>query len=343
MAHNTRAKWQWKTSGNACSSSDIDDWCSYSDVETVVIEEAFQNKCNEVILNDYHIDFTQLIQICNNDTRKKWPIKRVVSKVDKMKLREDRFMLDSVVPRTSFSEQQYSFLYECYDYFQISGARLLKETTDRQKMVEKAADGLIVEAKKIGKQTEGQWMAEKLLNVKNGTEEEIWGLGVSLYCMETFLYKKLNEIMRLVNDYDKKYEVLWKSKISTFGPFALLLWILGWERGIKEELTVYRGAQLMDNMIEQYRQKHETTSQKTLVQFPAFTSTSRSRRKASGFGNVLFVIKIGKSNGWDVSAYSEYNEEEVLLAPNFYFYISSCEYDKADKKWIIYLRAPGIN
>ncbi|CAF5044028.1 unnamed protein product, partial [Rotaria sp. Silwood1] len=48
-------------------------------------------------------------------------------------------------------------------------------------------------------------------------------------------------------------------------------------------------------------------------QFPVFTSTSRNREKAQQFGKVLFVIEIGESDGYDISLYSELDEEEHVL------------------------------
>jgi hypothetical protein len=145
---------------------------------------------------------------------------------------------------------------------------------------------------------------------------------------------KMNEWMRLVDE--KEQEILWTSKMPTFGPFACLLYIpSGGDR--KKILYVYRGAQLSDNLIEYYRQKSSQPDEQFL--FPAYTSTSRNQAKAEQFGNVLFVIEISDYDSYDVSPYSSYDEEEQLIKPSFAFYIRSCKFDEEKHKWIIHLKS----
>jgi hypothetical protein len=205
-------------------------------------------------------------------------------------------------------------------------------------LIEKAAEGFIDEGKDVGKQKEGEWLARQLLKVKRGTPQEVWECCARLYCKESFLYKKMNEYMRLVGE--KEHEDIWKNKISTFGPFAfLLLWrdVGTYSRDTKK--IVYRGANLSDDLIAQYREKCAATAEcQNQVEFPSFTSTSRNRMKAEQFGNVLFVIELIEYKGRDVSPYSEYDEEEHLLAPNFLFYVRSCVFDEMKNKWAIHLR-----
>ncbi|CAF3132225.1 unnamed protein product [Rotaria sp. Silwood2] len=246
-------------------------------------------------------------------------------------------MSNPIAPSAPFRDPQLGFLYATRQYFNIRrdpdddyGTRLM--------LVEKAAEGFIIEAKKLGKQKEGEWLARQLLKVKRGTPQAVWECCGRLYCKESFLYKKMNEYMRLVGD--KEHDDLWKTKIPTYGPFAfLLLWrdTAAYTRDTKT--TVYRGANLSDDLIAQYRQKCAATSKcQDQVEFPSFTSTSRNRMKAEQFGNVLFVIDINDFKGRDVSAYSEYDEEEHLLAPNFLFYVRSCTFDEIKKKWMIHLQ-----
>lgn len=202
-------------------------------------------------------------------------------------------------------------------------------------MVEKAAEGIIVEAKKVGKAKEGEWMAEQLLKVKKQSRQQLWQCCARLYTMESFLYKKLNEVMRLVDDGNKDHETIWQSKVDTLGPFALLLYELGNQNIKKTYITVYRGANLSNELIEQYR---TAAKEFYIPAFPSFTSTSRNQTKAEKFGNVLFVIDIRQSDGRDVASYSKYpHEEEILINPNFYFYIHSCAFDETKQKWIIHL------
>jgi len=89
----------------------------------------------------------------------------------------------------------------------------------------------------------------------------------------------------------------------------------------------YRGVNLSNDLIEQYRKKcAETANEKenAMIIFSAITSTSRNREKAEQFGNAVFVIEISELNGYDVSPYSGLNEEEQLVRCHFYLYIRSC-------------------
>jgi len=96
-------------------------------------------------------------------------------------------------------------------------------------------------------------------------------------------------------------------------------------------MYLYRGANLSDDLIKQYRQNIGA-----YLTFPAFTSTSRNRAKAEQFGNVLFVIDACPASGTDVAPYSDYPDEEgTLLGADFAFYIRSCTFDQTKNKWII--------
>ncbi|CAF1237356.1 unnamed protein product [Didymodactylos carnosus] len=66
-------------------------------------------------------------------------------------------------------------------------------------------------------------------------------------------------------------------------------------------MSTYRGARLSDDLIEQYRQRSlHQDGPGTICEFPAFTSTSRSRTKAEQFCNVLFIIDIRERHGHHV-------------------------------------------
>ncbi|UJR17963.1 hypothetical protein I4U23_004862 [Adineta vaga] len=106
---------------------------------------------------------------------------------------------------------------------------------------------------------------------KQGTSQEVWQCCTRLYCMESFLYKKINEYMRLVGD--EEYENLWKNKLPIFGPFAfLLLWREVEPYSSNSKKTVYRGAYLSDDLIAYYRQKCIPNIEcQNQVQFPSFT------------------------------------------------------------------------
>jgi hypothetical protein len=334
-----RIEWVWKSNADPWDSEPAQ-WCAFSDVETSIIEEAFQQKLPEAVLDNYFISLKKFVQVSKCDTSKQRPVKRVVNKEEEGKLREARFMPSPINPSSPFGHYSLGgFRKAAHIHFNLPGFAYtyennsLENAVNRRRMVQKAAEGILIEGKKMGKQCEAQWLAQQLLNVIDGTAEEVWRVCVRLYTMESFLYKKLNECMRLEGD--EEYGQLWKSKVATFGPFSLLLYYLG--EYTSGEMTVYRGCNMNDDLIQQYRQKM-LTDPLDMVVFPAFTSTSKNRNKAEQFGNVLFLIDIDRRyDGSDVSPYSEYNEEEYLLAPYFAFSIQSCKF--IQNKWVIHLRS----
>lgn len=333
-----RIEWMWKSNINDLSQSKQEEWHCYSDIETAIIEEAFQEKLSDVVLDDYHIDLKHFLQVSNTDENNRRPVKRTHhAQQEEERLREARFMSNPVLPSAPFRNPQLGFLYATRKHFNIHHDPDDDPDT-RRMLIESAAEGFIIEGKNLGKQKEAEWLASQLINVKRGTAQEVWECCARLYCLESFLYKKMNEYMRLVGE--KEQEDLWKNKVTIFGPFAfLLLWRDEGAYSRNAKMTVYRGAYLSDDLIEQYRQKCAATAKcQDQVQFPSFTSTSRNRLKAEQFGNVLFVIEITEYKGRDVSSYSEYDEEEHLLVPGFLFYVQSCIFDKIKNKWIIHLQ-----
>lgn len=331
-----RVEWMWKSNGDPWNSSQKDEWRSYSDVETSIIEDAYQKNLAQALIDDYHIDLKRSVQISNSNASNQRPVKRVGrdQSTSEPRLREERFMTNPIHPATPFAEQRFllGVFGELFKIFDVDHSAALTEPDKRQEVIQKAAEGIIIEGKLVGKQKEAEWLAQQLLDVKDGTDLEVWECCVHLYTMESFLYKKLNEYMRLCGDSTKMD--LWKSKMATFAPFAYLLQSYCY-KGTGEKTYIYRGANLSDDLIEQYRQNIGV-----YLTFPAFTSTSRNRAKAEQFGNVLFIIHARTSNGNDVSSLSDYpDEEEMLLTSDFAFYVRSCTFDQTKNKWIINISA----
>lgn len=322
----SHVKWLWKSGDNI--------WCNYSDIETEIIEESYKRNESIVALDNYHIDFEHFIQISNNNSNKQRAIKRVVDDNEQVKLREERFLPNPIVPAAPFADlDSNNFVKAVRDHFNLNQLHL-NDDAERKFLVQKAVEGLITEGKKTGRQKEGEWLAQQLHCVENGTREEVWQCCARLYCIQSFLYLKMNEWMRIINDQQQQH--IWQSKIDTFGPFACLLFKpSGNERN--KTFNVYRGAYLSEELIEHYRSKCTKTNEEFL--FPAFTSTSRNQAKAEQFGNVLFVIEISDYDSYDVSPYSAFDEEEQLIKPSFTFYIRSCQFNENKNKWIIHLKS----
>ncbi|CAF1400740.1 unnamed protein product [Rotaria sp. Silwood1] len=338
-----RIEWFWKSDDNPFSNIESSQWNPYSDIENKIIEEAFTKlKKAYVILDDYHIDFEHRVQISNDDKSKQRPVKRVEMNRDEGHLREARFMPNPIVPASSFHDLvglRKVFIEAFMEFFDL---KFEKDWEKRKhEMVEKAILGILHEGQLTGKQREAKWIVEQLEKVKDKTTKEIGKCCTYLYSLESFLYKILNHTMRLIGD--KNHEKVWQSKIETLGPFAFLLYYyLSYENlNRRTGKTVYRGVQLTNEMITEY--KNVARSEDARRSFQAFTSCSLNREKAEQFGNVLFVLTAEKRSAYstlnmDISSLSDYpEEEEVLIRPGRSFKIESVEFDKKKQKHVIYL------
>ncbi len=94
-----RIEWMWKSNTNAWSQSEQEEWHCYSDIETAIIEEAFQEKLSDVLLDDYHIDLKHFLQVPNIDENSQRPMRRTHhGQKEDGRLREARFMPNPVLP-----------------------------------------------------------------------------------------------------------------------------------------------------------------------------------------------------------------------------------------------------
>lgn len=150
------------------------------------------------------------------------------------------------------------------------------------------------------------------------------------------MYKQLNKTMRFIGS--EQHEQIWRSKISTLGPFALLLWDIPFDSTLAPPGTIlYRGVQLSDDSIASFKCDC-LKDPKPLHSFQAFTSCTRDCILAEEFGNTLFVMKTRLAFIADLSELSEYPyEKEQLLLPGISFTIDKIEFDEYKKKHIIYL------
>jgi hypothetical protein len=308
----------------------------------MIIEEAFATGKDHAMLDDYHIDFKHQVQISNNDINKQRPIKRLVCNRDEKRLREERFMPNPIAPNRPYSGRYgfiSPFIKETVKDLNLTKEQLpSKNETIVPMIVEKAALGIIEEGKKFGKQCEAEKLAEKLREKKEAGMKEVWKCCAYLYTMESFLYKKLNETMRVIGS--EEHEQVWRSKVRTFGPFCLLLWDNPFNSNITDPGKIlYRGAQLSDDYIASFKDDSFKGSE-VLRSFQAFTSCTRNRSVAEKFGNcnVLFIMQIQIAFTVDLCPLSEYShEEEELVFPGVCFAIDRLEFDEHKSKHLIYL------
>ena len=334
----TRIQWMWKSSANPFSNSHPVEWKLYSDVENMIIEEAFQTGQKHAILDGYTIDFKKRIQIRNTDGNKQRPIRRMVCNRDDQHLREERFTFTPVDPKRPFGGLYgwiSPFIKEVVKYLNITNEQLPSiDKTNVPTIVERAALGIIEEGKKIGKQREAEQMATMLRKKKYAEFKEIWVCCAHLYSMESFLYKKLNETMRLIGT--EEHEQDWRDKVRTLGPFCLLLWDNPSNcKTFNGGMILYRGAKLSEEQISSF-ENDCSKGNKPIRSFPSFTSCSRNRAKAEKFGNVLFIMKVKHAFSVDLQPFSQYPaEEEELLSPGVCFTVDRVE--KHEKKHLISL------
>ncbi len=105
----TRIEWMWKSNPEPWNSAQKEEWRSYSDVETAIIEEAYQKKLPEALIDNYHINFKQSVQILNSNENNQRPVKRVERgrSTSQVRLREARFMPNPIHPSTPFAEHRF--------------------------------------------------------------------------------------------------------------------------------------------------------------------------------------------------------------------------------------------
>lgn len=330
-------EWMWKSNPNPWSESETETWSHYSDIQNLIIEKAFSKKLPEAILDDYTINFTEQIQISHKNSYNRRPMKRVERQ--SKHLREERFM-DAPIVSKRLVGGEYGwispFIVEVRRYLGLTKEELPSKFPSLiPDLVEKAALGIIEEGKKLGKQCEAEEIAALLREQKNKGIKAVWKRCAYLYSLESFLYKKLNQIMRLIGD--KEQEEMWRSKVQTLGPFCLLLWDDPINTRMKTEMTLYRGANLKPEHLKIYKEMAKPPYE--YRSFQAFTSCSRNRSKAEEFGNSLFIMKVEFAFVTDISQLSQYkDEEEELLGPGVSFRVEVVELDRKTKKNIITLK-----
>jgi hypothetical protein len=170
-------------------------------------------------------------------------------------------------------------------------------------------------------------IANQLSNCKNNSEHEILEQDVRLYTAETFLYKLVNSTLRNED----------MTKIDTLGVYCFILQGHLWSPEKNEEdITVYRGTNINEQMIEQYKLAVGSN-----IRYLAFTSTSKKRQVAEMYtnGNALFIVKLNNSGFLrDISSLSFYpDEEEILLNAGHPLKVIQVEHDLQMNKYLIYL------
>ena len=329
--------WVWNGNEDPFDKSMPPTWKNYSDLENIIIEEAYNKHQPSAKLDKYYIDFKRNLQIFRNDPSKIRQVKRTTEYRNSNHLREGRFTHIPLNPKQPFAGLYgwiSPFIKEVVRDLNITRDRLpSKDQQTRSLVINRAATGFIEEGKLLERKCEGEILAEMLLSVKNDSAQKVWDRCAYLYSLECFLYKKLNETMRLIGS--QEHEQNWRSKVRTLGPFALLLWDNPSNTTpTPPGTTLYRGADLPIEAISAFIDDC-SKEDKPMRSFPSFTSCSRNQAKAEDFGNVLFHMNIKHAFTVDVKPFSKYpDEEEELLSPGCCFIIKKVEKKSKDKYWV---------
>src|SRR3984957_9170525 len=174
----TRIEWMWQSNPDPWSKSQPVEWSHYSDVDNLMIEDAFLAKEPGVMLDGYYIDFKQNVQISNLDEKEQRPVKRLVNKREDKRLREARFMFDPIAPKRPLGGEYgwiSPFILEVRKDLNLDRRQLpSNDETIVPMIVEKAALGIIEEGTEIGKQKSAEYMAKLLREKKDKGIKEVW-------------------------------------------------------------------------------------------------------------------------------------------------------------------------
>lgn len=193
------------------------------------------------------------------------------------------------------------------------------ETLSYGDILRQAIDGLHREGIQDDRRQEAEWIVQHLTPLTKESFDQIGRACVRLYTMDMFVCPLLNKTLR-----DDDF-----SKLDTLGAFAYLLFQFNFAEEFQSFRfvgRVYRGANLSQNQINEYRKSINQTRS-----WLGFTSTSRKREIAESFSqtNVLFIIDIRPTalcSALTVSQISIYpHEDEVLIRAGQYFTIQRVE------------------
>jgi hypothetical protein len=157
-------EWMWKSNPDPFDNKQKAEWKHYSDVESLIIEDAFAAEQSEAIIDGYIINLDTRMQTSSNDAYKQRPVKRSIRNRNEKRIRAARFLDLPVGPGQS-SAGQYGwispFIVEVRRELSLGDQKLPSKNPELiPDLVEQAAQGIIKEGTPIGKQEEAKkWLA----------------------------------------------------------------------------------------------------------------------------------------------------------------------------------------
>ncbi|CAF1468906.1 unnamed protein product [Didymodactylos carnosus] len=229
--------------------------------------------------------------------------------------------------------------------------KLMKKQSMTLAVLKYAVTGIEAEGKEINQLDQAKEICDYLSRIKQPVTANPSDIGrccVYLYTKDTFLYKRTNELLRQERN-NAPGDIL----IERLAPYCALLssylqmQFINDGTFVQEENLrlytskhmkyIYRGSNLSQEMIEQYKQNIGKR-----ISWPAFSSMSKSRRVAELFGNTLFMVdaSVIKSISTDyladiekISAFPE--EQEVLLTAGINLEIRDVKEEECEKYTIL--------
>ena len=270
------------------SSDAVNEWEGFSDIENALIEEALEARHDFAELDECTIDFQHQVVKTSND--KTYSIRCRV--VDSLTREQNNYQQRFTIPEQPllrsfdlFTHQDDSLIWKWMLEHNLRPDSSSNISDAKYAWIlDQAAAGIISEGAKLNCSKTAQWLANKLLNIRQTNVDQIHMCVVFVYTCESFLYKLLNQQLRALD----------VSKYETLGPFAYLLW-LSWIvptfHQHKYVQTIYRGAFLDENMIEQYQK----VSGKGPCTWHGFTSASKRQNLAVSIIDALMseTLRVG--------------------------------------------------
>ncbi|CAF1209829.1 unnamed protein product [Adineta ricciae] len=308
--------WQFGANGSLQPANSADlEWTPYETTISDIIENAFQERQERVVIGDYYIDFTHdpILQISKYDKNCKTPVRRQNGLQDSNSIKRlERF---SVAEKPKVKSMKSSSV----DISPFIAEWIRRNPNHKFKgnIVELLATGLAEEARLIGKIDQTKYILERIQKSKGASHDELAKLCVIIYTEDTWIYKTVNAVLREED----------MTKVDTLGPFCYLvhMYLCAPHTRKKGEQIVYRSMNLKPEDIEIYK---ESVGQVRC--WLGFSSTSRNRAQAF-VANTLFIIRFEgeisqRFPGREISNLSTYpTEEEVLLYPGADFRVEEVE------------------
>ncbi|CAF3677388.1 unnamed protein product [Rotaria sp. Silwood1] len=356
--------WICQTNTNPFDPNEPQEWTDYPADISKQIECAYQSGFPEIhFQTGYRIDFKHKLQINSIDSSQQRPIRRecgvndqaivtTKSNHDEVSRLEDRLDLplesDNVIEDTHYQGSRFIM-----DWLVTVFQSPSNVTFNR--IFNLLTEGIQKEGQMHGEPRLRE-IIERLRQVADDPStcsdskrmKILREVCITLYTENTFLYRKINEVLRSNN----------LTKMETMGPYCFLVYDYIGRKSTdnvsklhrlcqtlhlkrRNKTIVYRGDTVSSKKLDEYRQA--VGNKKKCFKWLCFVSTSTDINVASSFGkNVLYEIDLGRYR-WtdqfaDISSLSIFQkEDEILLRPGVRFCIDKVERQSTTARELVFI------